>query len=57
MFVTKCDVCKNEIDRRNEDAVTVEFAYKSYAFCKDCNEPVLKLLKKHEFIEKPRKTS
>lgn len=54
MFVIKCDVCKNEIDRENEDSATIEFAYKKYAFCKDCNKPVLKFLKKHKFIKKDK---
>ncbi len=57
MFVIKCDVCENEISRVNKDSATIEFAYKSYAFCKDCNEPIIKILKKHKFIEKSRETS
>lgn len=57
MHVTKCDVCKSEIERVNKDSASIEFAYKSYAFCRDCREPVVKVLKKYKLIEKPKEGS
>jgi len=57
MYVTKCDVCKKQIKHVNKGSATIGFSYKEYAFCKNCNEPVLKILRKHKFIEKLGKKS
>ena len=51
MFLTKCDLCQEEISYPNE----VNLSYhgpnsKNLAFCLECAEPIVKFLVKHELI-------
>lgn len=52
MNVTKCDMCKKEIDHK--EGVGVSFAnynYKNLDLCEDCATPILKFLKKNKIFK------
>jgi len=52
MRTIKCDLCKEEI---NERPVYVRFCnYESAEFCENCGLPILKFLKKHNFIKEEK---
>ena len=54
MNVTKCDLCKKEVDKRNE--IYVSFPeYKTAEFCCKCAMPILKFLEKNKFMQKDNK--
>ncbi len=51
MFITKCDICKKEIDHTNK--VDVRFAWtKKVDLCEECASPILKFLQKNKFLDK-----
>jgi ribosome-binding protein aMBF1 (putative translation factor) len=57
MWITKCDLCKKEIEG---DHVTAGAGYSSKVeLCQNCGLPVIKFLKKNKFIkeEKPKTKS
>lgn len=55
-MVTKCDICKKEIEEKYRSGwTTVRFAYDHYEFCKDCNVPLVEFLKNHNIIKEEKK--
>ncbi len=54
MNVTKCDICKEEI---NEQTVRVGFGFwvDYMEVCEDCGAPVVEFLKKHKIIKEEHK--
>lgn len=50
MRISKCDVCKKEVEYQNMVNASVGL-YSKADFCKDCGSPIVKLLKKHKFLK------
>lgn len=51
MFVTKCDICKDEINYPNEINISYRGPHsKNLAFCLECAEPLVTFLTNHELI-------
>ncbi len=56
MLVTKCDICKKEIEDLYNEAVVVGLGWSAtLSFCKNCGKPIVALLKKHKLL--PPKTN
>lgn len=50
MNITKCDICKKEIDYKNTVNVRVGL-YSRAEFCRGCAVSVVKIFKKHKFLK------
>ncbi|MEK7124480.1 MAG: hypothetical protein AAB877_02235 [Patescibacteria group bacterium] len=56
MNVTRCDICKKEVNDKKYVSAGVGWFPKIEA-CYDCGAPIVKFLKKHKIIEKEDKKS
>ena len=53
MMVTKCDLCKKEIDY--DDTISARFGLRSKAdLCSECGKPIARFLKKNNFIKEEK---
>lgn len=53
MRITKCDLCKKNI---KGEAVTAGIGFfPQVELCERCGKPILALLRKYKFIERPKK--
>lgn len=54
MRLSKCDVCKKEVEYEEMVNASVGF-YSKADFCKDCGSSIVKLLKRHKFLKEELK--
>jgi hypothetical protein len=58
MRIEKCDLCIREIgDGEREVSVSSSPSYRSFTFCGECGEPVLKFLYKNKLMRKGEKSA
>lgn len=61
MQVTKCDICKKEINREKSAKVRIVWeganlsAFNSFEICEKCSKPVAKFLKDKKLIKEDKK--
>ena len=53
MLVSKCDICKKEVEKSLYVGVGTPFPGKY--FCYNCASPMVEFLKKHKFIKEEKK--
>lgn len=54
MNISKCDVCKKEVEKPVIGAIGY-FVGPKIELCNECGEPILELLRKHKIIAKIKK--
>ncbi|MEK7203224.1 MAG: hypothetical protein AAB653_02805 [Patescibacteria group bacterium] len=52
MMIYKCDLCKKEIKKENNQIVAGA-DYNRFTFCQKCGQPILKFLEKHNLVKRP----
>jgi len=55
MLVKKCDNCKKEI-KKGDDELVVGLGWPNYSFCRRCGKPILAFLKKRRLLSPIEKT-
>jgi len=55
MLVHKCDICKREIKKGNNEVVA-GLGWPNYSFCGHCGKPIIVFLKKRKLLQ-PAKTT
>jgi len=55
MLVKKCDNCKKEI-KKGDDELVVGLGWPNYSFCRRCGKPILAFLKKRRLLSSTGKT-
>jgi hypothetical protein len=50
MLVRKCDSCKKEIKKGN-DEVVVGLGWPTYSLCSRCGKPIIAFLKKRKLLQ------
>ncbi len=55
MLVKKCDNCKKEI-KKVDDELVVGLGWPNYSFCRRCGKPILAFLKKRRLLRSDSKS-